>query len=183
VSGPPVPPRGPHPAEPGRGGNGTPAAPGRPGLAEDDVPGLLARLAARDVRVAVAPDGATLTVDAPAGELSEAEWALLAAHKPALLALLAGTAADHRPRAAGAAVGGGPGPDPGPPAVRYAPPGAPCDVCGRPKWGSWTPGGRGRAFALCHAHHPLGGRPRGAPRPWEPVAPAAGPAESVGCEG
>jgi hypothetical protein len=141
-----------------------------------DPAALLARLRGRDVRVWIGSDGA-LRVNAPTGELSEAEWALLAAHKPVLLALLAGTAADRRPRAAGAAVGGGLGPDPGPPVVRYAPPGAPCDVCGRPKWGSWTPGGRGRTFALCHAHHPLGGLPRGAPRPWEPVAPATGPTD------
>jgi hypothetical protein len=154
---------------------------------------LLARLRGRDVRVWIGPDGA-LRVNAPTGELSEEEWAALAAHKPALLALLAGTAGGRRSAAggrrsaaggrrsaaAGAAAGGAPGSTLGPPAGRYAPPGAPCDVCGRPKWGSWTPGGRGRTFALCHAHHPLGGRPRAAPRPWEPwelVAPAAGPTD------
>jgi hypothetical protein len=62
-----------------------------PGLAEDDVPGLLARLASRDVRITVAPGGASLTVDAPAGEggLSDEEWDVLAAAKPRLLAHLA----------------------------------------------------------------------------------------------
>src|SRR5262245_7425804 len=49
-------------------------------------PQLVAAMTARGVKFRVVGD--RLRVDAPAGELTEADWGTLAAEKPALLALL-----------------------------------------------------------------------------------------------
>jgi len=138
-------------------------------------PELVAAMTARGVTFTVVGD--RLRVDAPAGELTETDWTTLAAHKPALLALLtpaqepdgalaeldpALTVADVLRVFPDARVVAPEEAEPAPalaPGCPYGstPPSGPCPVCGDR---AWHQAGSGWTCSTCH---PAPGAPSGAP--------------------